>query len=181
MAILNLTETQKLWHFNIVMVMLLGILFIAKTNPTSETFTCNSDKVCTLETKYVLPPLNKTKTFTLNLGACLEPMEYRHTSKHSTWYTYNLGLDNRDGKTIKLFKRESGRQDDGYDYDSNYGYRIFNSEIDRFDAYKKNPSYGFEAVSKAESGDFAFWLYAWVILMTVLMVWNIFDKNKGTS
>ena len=178
MALIELSESQKLWHFNIVMIMILGILFIAKTNPTSETFTCNENRVCTLQTKYVLPPLNRTKNFTLNAGACLEPMEYRHTGKHSTWYTYNLGLDNRTGKTTKLFKRESGKQY-SYEYEENFGYKKLINEIEGFNLYKKNPSKGFLAVSHAEEGDFALWLYTWVILMTILMIWNIFDKNKG--
>ena len=179
MAFLKLTESQKLWHFNIVLILVLGILFIAKSNPTSETFSCNENKVCTLEQTYILPPLNRTKTYKLNLGCCLEPLEYRHSNKSKTWYEYRIGFDNRDGKSSKLFKAISASTNDArHPQESIYDY-VFQNEIKLFEKYKKEPSRGFVLKSPAEPGDFAFWLYAWVIFMTCLMIWNIFDKNKG--
>jgi len=178
MAILKLTESQKLWHFNIVLVMVLGILFIIKANPTSEIFSCDGYKVCTLKQTYILTPLNRTKQFHLNLGCCIEPMEYYRSGKSKSWYEYYIGLDNREGKTIKLFKTASLST---YSYDdpraSIYN-EVFKHEIKLFEIYKKHPSIGFRIQSPAEAGNFAFWLYFWIIFMTALMIWNILDKNK---
>ena len=181
MAILKLTESQKLWHFNIVLIMILGILFIAKSNPTSEIFSCNEHKVCTLQTSYIIPPLNRTKQFKLNLGCCIEPLEYYNSGKSRSWYEYHLGLDNREGKTIKLFKAASvSTYSNVYPSESIYN-EVFKNEIKLFENYKKNPTIGFSIQSPAEPGDFAFWLYAWIIFMTALMIWNILDKKKGAT
>ncbi len=181
MAFIKLTESQKLWHFNIVMVMILGILFIIKSNPASETFSCDEYKVCTLQTTYVLPPLNRTKQFRLNLGCCLEPLEYYHSGKHDSWYEYRLGFDNREGKTVKLFKTASVNTIHNiYPTISIYD-DVFKNEIKLFEKYKKNPSIGFSISSPAEPGNFAFWLYVWVIFMTALIIWNILDKNKEAT
>ena len=179
MAFFKLTEQQKLWHFNIVLVMVLGVLFIAIANPSSETFTCNENKVCTLKQTYVLPPLNRTKQFKLNIGCCIEPLEYNYSGKRNSWYEYSVGFDNRDGKPVKLFKRTFASTYYNDDPEESIYNDVLKNEIKLFEVYKKNPQIGYTLTSYAESGDFAFWLYAWVILMTVLMVWNILDKNKG--
>ena len=180
MALLNLTGSQKLWHFNIVVVLVLGVLFIAKTNPTSEVFTCNSDKMCTLERTYVLPPLNTKNSIRLYAGAYLEPIEKYHYSKHSSYYTYHLGLNNGLKKPQLLFKVRSGKQIT-VGRDEDYINEIFKDEISEFNNYKLSPYNSFVARSKANLEDFAFWLYLWVIIMTILMIWNIVDKNKGNA
>ena len=93
MALLKLTESQKKWNRNIILVMILGILYIANANPTSETFQCDEYQSCTLTQTYVLPILNRNKKYKLNEGACLKTIEhYNITPINNQYRSLSLSL-----------------------------------------------------------------------------------------
>lgn len=162
--------------FFILSIFIIGFLFIWYKNPISEELQCNENYLCKVEHIFA-GNIKIENNIYISKNSSLSLTEKYHNSGKGakSYFTYYVKI--MGNKPTKPFIY--------------YNYKVNNSaltdEVDKnfllyqktFEQYILNPKNGYKLSSAADSTEFKILSIAWIVFISVLLLWYIFDKKKN--
>lgn len=167
-----------------LVLLIAGLIVLPLMNPLSETMTCSSDKVCKIKQSF-WGGITFNKRIKVKENTNFDIVEQRREiwgkrgsvrRVTSTHFYYQIKINNK-----KIFIKPyiedvfSGIEHNG----DNASRRLCAKELQEFYLYKNGEKPSYTISSGASDSELKFFAILWIVVMSVLLLWSVFDKDAG--